>query len=43
MASKGFGNLVGVLMGLVTAGAILYMVGVRCQLWHSPPGGFWTF
>jgi hypothetical protein len=40
---KLLGNAIGVMMGLLTLGLLVYTVGVKLHLWESSPAGFWTF
>ena len=40
---KRFGNIIGVLMGLLLLGVLAYLVGVKTNLLQAPPDGFWTF
>ena len=43
MFPRWLGPLVGTLMGLTAVAAIVWMAGVKAQIWPSPPGGFWIF
>ncbi|HXJ83121.1 MAG TPA: hypothetical protein VMS64_31115 [Candidatus Methylomirabilis sp.] len=43
MFTKSFGTLVGTIMGASTVGLIVWMVGVKAQLWKAASGGFWLF
>jgi hypothetical protein len=36
-------NAIGVMMGLLVVGLIVYMIGVKVHLWQSSSTGFWTF
>jgi len=43
MFLKWFGALVGMLMGLAVCGLIVWMLGVKAEIWSASPGGFWVF
>jgi hypothetical protein len=43
MFPRWLGPLIGVFMTLVTAGVIVWMVGVKAGIWKPASGGFWVF
>lgn len=47
MATNGAGgllaNVIGVVMGLLVLGLLVYMTGVKGHLWQPASTGFWTF
>ena len=43
MSQSWLGPLLGMLMGLLTIGLIVYMLGVKAHIWSSPPTGYWVF
>lgn len=43
MFPKWLGPLIGTLIGLAAGGLIVWMLGVKAQVWKSSPAGFWHF
>ena len=43
MLSRSLGTLTGALTALIALATIMWMVGVKWNLWPSAHGGFWIF